>query len=105
MQNLTPDALQVGMVVALDVKDEAGQLLIPSGVTLVEKHLDALKSWGIKSVTIEDKPEEEVQISPEMLAKAEGELTPHFRHTDRSNPFTGELFRICVERKARKYAG
>jgi hypothetical protein len=103
MDLINAEDLKEEMVVAEDVKDKNGQLLLPAGLTLTSKHLEVIKSWGIAQVAIEDgKKEEEVPLDPAIIAKAEGELTPVFRYVDRKHPVMNELFTQCVTRRAKQ---
>ena len=67
--------LQCGMVLAEDVVDHNGRLLIPAQTSLTERHIRGLKMWGVRRVGIvspEGEPAEAVpEISPEQRAAAE----------------------------------
>lgn len=38
------------MALAADVQDRRGRLLMPSGVTLQDKHVRSLRMWGVTHV-------------------------------------------------------
>lgn len=44
--------LTLGMVVAEDVKDRSGRLLLATDRVLTEKHMKVLRAWGVKSVSV-----------------------------------------------------
>jgi len=103
MEKVSAEDLKEGMIVAEDVKDNNGQLLLPAGMTLVQKHLDVIKSWGIAVISIESGTKvEEVPLDPLIIAKAEKEFAASFRYADRNHPVVGELFAQCVNRRARQ---
>lgn len=103
MEKVSVSDLKVGMIIAEDVKDKNGQLLLPAGLTVVEKHLDVVRSWGIEEVAIESgSKEEEKPLDPQIVARAEKELGELFKFTDRNQPVMGELFQFCVVRRAKQ---
>ncbi|MDD2709145.1 MAG: hypothetical protein PHV34_14255 [Verrucomicrobiae bacterium] len=108
MGNINLDDVQPGMVLAGDVKNINGQLLMPSGIKLAERHITMLKAWGTTEVDVAGVSREEVaaktveQLDPAMVAKIEVEMGEIFKHTDRTHPLMNELFRLCVLRKAQK---
>lgn len=53
--------LQPGMILAAQVNNFLGNTLLKSGVTISEKHIITLKSWGIKSIAVEGENEEDSQ--------------------------------------------
>jgi hypothetical protein len=44
--------IAIGMVLDKAIKNKHGQLLIPGGITIEEKHIKLFKTWGISSVYI-----------------------------------------------------
>lgn len=96
------DQAAPGMVLANPVTDRRGRLLIPGGQEITEKHVNALKMWGVVSIDIEgdEVAEVSVAISPEALDAADQELKALYRHADLSHPFVGELFRYAVQKRA-----
>ena len=53
--------LQPGMILAAQVNNFLGNTLLKSGVTISEKHIITLKSWGIKSIAVEGENQEDSQ--------------------------------------------
>ena len=100
-ENLIP-----GMVLAADVRDRNGRLLLKEGVELTDKHLHILRTWGTVEADIlnagehQENPASTNAIAPELWAAIEGEITPLFHHTDLSHPAIKELLRIRIEREA-----
>ena len=99
--------LKVDMVLAKDVKNINGQLLMPKGLNLADKHLTLLQAWGITEVEIEGVSREDIasqtaaQIDPLVLAEAEACMVDIFQHANRDHPAVKELFDQCVLRTAR----
>ena len=102
---VSPEDLQIDMVLAQDIKDAGGQLLVPSGQPITEKHLRIFRMIGVGEVEIEGEgasPEEPAHIDPAKLAAAEERLRPRFRHTDLEHPVIEALFRHCSLAEAKR---
>lgn len=106
--------LEAGMILEQDVKDRSGRVLLRRGVSLTEKTLRILKTWGIAEVDIKavgdasaDKEEggTKTPVDPATLAKAEKEAAEIFKCTDLKNPVMKELFHICSLRIAHAKSG
>lgn len=101
------DNIAAGMVLGKQVCDVTGRVLLPEGVTLSEKHVRILRTWGILEVEVigdSDRPPEHassVCLDPARVAAAEAYLRPLFVHNDLVDAAVAELFRVCVERKAK----
>jgi hypothetical protein len=100
--------LQVGMIVASEVQNGNGQLLLPAGTEINQKHLTILQAWGITEVNVQGVSRDEVvamaaaQIDPAVLSAAEASNQELFRHADQTHPVIKELFTLCVMRKVRQ---
>jgi len=98
------EQVTTGMVLAGPVVDRRGRLLIPAGKSLTDKHLGALKMWGIPHVEIEGDDVEDDStspIEPHLLEEARAQLAPFFVRVNREHPFAGLLFDYCTIRRAR----
>ena len=106
MPIVSVDQAAAGMVLANPVTDRRGRLLIPAGQALSDRHVDALKMWGVASLDIEGDEEVEVvaSISPEALEAARAELSPFYRHMDLDHPFVRVLFDHKAQQNAREAA-
>ncbi len=99
------------MVLAGDIKDLNDRVLLESGAKITEKHLKILKSWGITEADVQKATKEDIEdtrskdLNPELLDKAEAEVTRLFSHADRSHPAVKELFYLCILRKAKSISG
>lgn len=105
MPMISVDQAAPGMVLAGPITDRRGRLLIPAGKSLTDKHMNALRMWGIAQLEIEgDEPEDATPsaVEPALLAQAEEDLKPFFSHADLSHPFMQKFFDYCALRRARK---
>jgi len=68
MKKLRIELLQSGMVVAKDIMDITGKLLVAKGVTLSEQLIPRLSQRGVDLVWVES-DEEEDPFSPEEIAE------------------------------------
>ncbi len=97
-----------GMILAKDVKDLSGRVLLIAGNRLSENHTKIFRSWGITEVCTESeaapKDPEKKMIDTESpgYKKAEKELQDLFRYTDMNNPVVKEMFQLSLERKILK---
>ncbi|MFP4379774.1 MAG: HDOD domain-containing protein [Candidatus Sumerlaeia bacterium] len=105
MARLNRDDLQQGMQVAEDIRDKRGRVLIGTGATLEEKHLKALKIYGIDSVEIagadgNGKKKAEEKIDPDALEEIREHVNRMFslNTENRAHPMFKTLFLECVRR-------
>lgn len=100
------DNLEVGMVLAADVKDRNGRMLLGAGAELTQKHLVIFRTWGIDEVDIAgiDYAETETplpaELDPAAVAAAEQLVAPLFCHAGTGHPALKELLRLAAIRKA-----
>jgi len=94
------------MVLAADVRDRNGRLLLKAGTQMTDKHLYILRTWGVVEAEVVNPDENQERavdvdaIDPEILAGIEAEITPLFLHTDLTHPAIKELLRIRIVREA-----
>ncbi len=97
--------LKAGMVVARDIKDLHGRLLVPSGVKISDKQLKVFKIWGVPEVFIQGDSESEKKadsldaLDPRQRKQIEEEIQTLFCRHDPSDPVIRELVNICIHRK------
>ncbi len=97
--------IQAGMVLEECVVNFQGTTLIDAGIALTEKHLMALKAWGVTEAKI-------VGISPTSLEEKgpdlideetkgliERELANLFQKTNMEDPLIVEIYRLVKKRK------
>jgi hypothetical protein len=107
MRLVTVDSVRPGQVSAAPVADRRGRLLIPHGVPLTERHIHALKVWGITSLAVEgelppsDPPH---TVSPEVSERLAADIDARFE----SGALDCEVMRafrnIAFERALRRRA-
>ena len=99
------DKLSEGMVLAGDVVDRSGRLLLEADTVLSARHIRMFMTWGVRLVDIAGQEsmvetENTMEIVDQSDVKAaEDELKPLFRNVDMQHPAMVELFRICAARK------
>ena len=93
--------VEAGAVVGTDVHNRAGQLVLPAGTTITQRHLIALAGWDIRSVVLvsaEDSPDAPAdRPNPSMRRQ----LEQRFSRLDRTHPLVAELYAIALQRLSR----
>jgi hypothetical protein len=94
------------MVLADEVRDQQGRLLMPAGTELTARHLRAFQLWGILGVRIQagDQAQApaEPPLSPEQLAQGRAAVLGRLRESDPADPLIAELVQFCAAREARR---
>lgn len=103
------DDLVAGMVIAEEVRDQQGRLLMPAGTALTDRHLRAFSLWGIMTIRVRgeggaDDAEAPLELTPEQVAEAEAIVRARFPVADLDHPFVAELLRLAALREARRLA-
>ncbi|MBK6421160.1 MAG: hypothetical protein IPI38_05825 [Gemmatimonadetes bacterium] len=103
------DDLVAGMVIAEEVRDQQGRLLMPAGTALTDRHLRAFSLWGIMTIRVRgeggaDAEEAPLELTPEQVAEAEAIVRARFPVADLDHPFMAELLRLAALREARRLA-
>lgn len=98
------DNLTVGMVLAAEVHDRTGRILLGPGEALTEKHLMIFRTWGVAEADIEGvdgetSPALPAEVDPAALAAAAEALSPIFRHANLDHPAMREMLRLSALRK------
>ena len=98
MQNVRVPDLEIGMVLAEDVRDMNGRRLLSAGCSINDKCLHILKTWGILDVMISASAD--AQNAPDDLEVADedqSESREIFSLMDRKNPLIQELWKRSLE--------
>ena len=94
------------MILAADVLNLHGQLLIGTGRQLTARHLEVLKAWGVAAVAVDAREELPAQAQPSpnaaRISAASEIMRMLFCRQDLTNPVVLELFEVCATRKARR---
>jgi hypothetical protein len=99
--------IRPGMVLAKDVKDRNGRLLLTAGNELTDKHIKIFKMWGVTEADIQGVAHEDVEaqeaaaIGPELLHKADLVTQELFTHAGGEHPGVKELARLSTMRRVR----
>lgn len=100
--------LAPGMVLAEEVRDQQGRLLMPAGTELTERHLRAFQLWGIRSVRVfgagGSQGDPVPELTPAQLAEGEAIVRARFQLHDLRHPLIAELLRLAGRREAVRLA-
>ena len=106
MGKVAIENIETGMVLASDVHDRSGRMLLGAGAELTQKHLVIFRTWGVVEADIAGQGSEEAvdqaqpaDVDPLELAAVEQELALLFRHANRAHPAIVELMRLAALRK------
>ncbi|MBW2339311.1 MAG: hypothetical protein JRF50_03035 [Deltaproteobacteria bacterium] len=98
---------KVGMVLAGDVKNRHGDILLPEGRPLTAKDILILKTWGITEADIKGIDRDKVEKSemeslpPSVIASIEKEVAELFPEVS-DNPVMEEICRIARKFKLKQ---
>ena len=110
MGKVAVELLEPGMIIASDVRDRSGRMLLGAGSELTAKHVFIFRTWGVTDADIQgveamerhdDLPPE---VDPAELKTAMESLEPLFCHANLEHPAMAELLRIAAFRKVRHAA-
>ena len=108
MPKVKIDQLREGTVIAADVTNLDGMLLLPAGCALSERQINTLHAWGVTEVSVESadgldsSSDPLAKLPPELAARLTAEVKGLFWDFDEANPVQQEVFRLALRRKARK---
>jgi HD-like signal output (HDOD) protein len=102
------EQLDLGMILAEDVKDMNGRLLISNGVRIEAPHMRVLKMWGICEVAVEgDDPVPEgsnSNVNTEQMDLAAREIIKSFADLDLEHPAIKEIVKLSIPFRATRPA-
>lgn len=105
MGKVAIESIETGMILASDVHDRSGRMLLGAGAELTQKHLVIFRTWGVLEADIEGHGSDDsgdsipADVDPVEMAAAEREIARIFRHTNRSHPAIIELMKLAALRK------
>ncbi len=97
--------LEAGMVLASDVQDRNGRMLLGAGAELTQKHLVIFRTWGVVEADIagidyaDDESLLPAEVDPAALEAAELSLIPLFQYAGTDHPALRELLRLAAIRR------
>jgi hypothetical protein len=91
--------IQDGMILAEDIKNRQGYLMLSKGVHLKDSHKKTLQTWNIAGVLI-DTDEVEVEISSELLTATKEKLES-LMDWECSLPIELDLFDTSIKKIAK----
>ncbi|MFN8009170.1 MAG: hypothetical protein U0V70_19515 [Terriglobia bacterium] len=97
-----------GMILANDLKERGGRVLLGKGAEITQRHLMIFKAWGVTEVDVEGADEKEGQeiptesVDPALLEEIKAQADDLFRHTDPQHAANRELIRLFTLRQIRK---
>ncbi len=103
MALIPTDKLESGMVLAADVNNRLGRLMLQAGTQIETKHIRILKAWGVTEVETEGEGKgDSEELDSAVLEQASDEVRDLFSHTDLEHPAVAELYRLKVKRVAER---
>jgi len=89
------------MVLAADVQDRQGRILLKSGVELSEKHIRMLETWGITMIEIQGEQAEAKpmdKFSEQEISEAQGLADQRFQTSNQAMPVIQHLKTLWIQR-------
>jgi hypothetical protein len=100
--------IRPGMILAGEVKDRNGRVLLAAGQEITEKHLKIFKTWGVTDANIQGASQEDMvaqdlaEVDPEIHRQAEESTLARFKHAGTTHPGMKELARLATMRRVRE---
>ena len=101
MMVVPTDKIKSGQVLAEEVRDVNGRLLLSKGHTIEAKHIRVFKIWGISEVNLladdhHDEPSDPL-MDPAMIEQTKKNVATLFCHVDLEHPAIKEVYKIAVQ--------
>lgn len=99
------ETVQPGMILKKSIYNRFGQMILPEGTKLEEKHKRILKTWGVKAVPVVDDADLKLTRDPEyddeIKEKAEEILKRKMCWSPR-NELESSMYQIAMDRIIQK---
>jgi len=97
------NALEPGMVLAEPIFNRFGQVLLPKGIPLLDRHLNVLKTWGILKARIEggEPNGPEIEINEEMRKRALARLNKRLSWHP-TTPLEEEIIHLAIQQAVQR---
>ncbi len=94
------EELTTGMVLKTDLFNSNGQLMLPAGRPISDRHIRIIIAQQITHVDIqtEDDPQTPEEFDPAEIERAREGLDTRFVNTDREDPLVAQLYEVCLQR-------
>jgi len=106
MGSIGLEDVRPGMVVAGDVRDTTGRLLLRAGQEVTERALRVLRMWGVAEVDVEGAGAARALPAADTGDEASARVRDHvdrlFQHADGDHAFVAELKKVALRRLARR---
>jgi len=100
MQAVQTDKLKPGQILAEEVRDVNGRLLLAKGNKIKSNHIRIFKIWGIAEVNVagarRGKDRFDSRLDPELVEQAAENMKFLCRYVDLEQPAVKEIFKIAV---------
>lgn len=98
---ISTDKLKPGKILAEEVRDINGRLLLASGNEIEINHIRIFKIWGVSEVNIEGpargSDKFDLEFNAETLEQVTETVTHLFQHTDLEHPVVKKIFNLSVQ--------
>jgi HD-like signal output (HDOD) protein len=105
MNAVQTDKLKPGQILAEEVRDINGRLLLAKGNEIQPNHIRIFKIWGISEVNVAGAPNRkdkfDPELNPELAQQAKDSMTLLCRHADLEHPAIKEIFKLSVAFRCR----
>lgn len=101
MQYLDLEDVRAGMVLARNVRDDRGQVLLPAGCALTDAQLRTLHAHRVTRVPVEPPHPPVGRRDSEDSSDLDDRIGARFRFCDERHPLIHELRRLCRLRGTR----
>jgi HD-like signal output (HDOD) protein len=101
MNAVKTDKLKPGQILAEEVRDINGRLLLARGNKIQLNHIRIFKIWGISEVKVAEAPKRKDKfdhpLNPELFEQAQKSMKILCRHVDLDHPAINEIFKLSVQ--------
>ena len=105
MEAVQTDKLKPGQILAEEVRDINGRLLLAKGSEIQSNHIRIFKIWGISAVNVAGECRRkdllDPRLDPELVEQATENMQLIFRNVDLQHPAVKEIFKIAVQFRCR----
>jgi HD-like signal output (HDOD) protein len=101
MRVVPTDKIKSGQILAKEVRDANGRLLLPRGQTIASNHIRIFKIWGIAEVNLVGDDHHgdtsDPSVDPAIIENTKKSLKTLFCHVDLEHPAIKEIYRNAVQ--------